>query len=299
MPSDISMGTDTHPSPSPRRSVLYMPGANERAMEKAKSLDCDAIIFDLEDAVSVEAKSAARAAVARMISGGGYGHRELIVRVNGLDTPWGPDDIAAVAGLPIQGLLFPKVESIQQLRSIETATGAAGAGQLPLWIMIETPLGVLNAMALACGSPRLRVLVMGTSDLVKELRATHAELRANISYALQHCVLCARAAGLDVLDGVHLDFRNLESFRSTCEQGRSLGFDGKTLIHPTQIEIANSTFGYSVEQIEDARAVLGVWEVAQAAGKGVAELDGRLIENLHAAEAQRILAFAESLDRRG
>ena len=286
----------------PRRSLLYMPGSNPRALDKARTLPADGLILDLEDAVAPDAKALAREQIIAALAEGGYGHRELLVRINALSTEWGAEDVRAIsaAATPPDAVLIPKVSTAEDVKEAISAFESAGCpASVDFWIMIETPLGVLNAMALACGSPRLRVLVMGTSDLVKELRATHAELRANISYALQRCVLCARAAGLDVLDGVHLDFRNLESFRSTCEQGRSLGFDGKTLIHPTQIEIANSTFGYSVEQIEDARAVLGVWEVAQAAGKGVAELDGRLIENLHAAEAQRILAFAESLDRRG
>ena len=279
----------------PRRSVLYMPGANERAMEKARGLDCDAIIFDLEDAVSVQAKDDARASVCAMIAAGGYGHRELVVRVNGLDTRWGAADVAAVAQLPIDGLLFPKVESVRQLEAIEKITSDRGASSLPLWLMIETPLGVLSAAEVAAASSRLSALVMGTSDLVKELRATHIESRSNLSYALQHCVLAARSVGLDVLDGVHLDFRNLESFQDSCEQGRAMGFDGRTLIHPTQIDIANQVFGYSAEAIEDARAVIEVWQVAQQAGKGVAELNGRLIENLHAAEAERVLAFAEAI----
>lgn len=272
-----------------------MPGANERAMEKARGLDCDAIIFDLEDAVSVQAKEAARAAVCAMIAAGGYGHRELVVRVNGLDTQWGAADVAAVAQLPIDGLLFPKVESVQQLRAIEAITVETGAHTLPLWLMIETPRGVWNVAEVAAASGRLSALVMGTSDLVKELRATHIESRNNLAYALQRCVLAGRMAGVDVLDGVHLDFRNLESFQTSCEQGRAMGFDGRTLIHPTQIDIANRVFGYSQAAIADARAVLEVWQAAQKAGKGVAELDGRLIENLHAAEAERVLAFAEAM----
>lgn len=282
----------------PRRSVLYMPGANERAMEKARTLDCDAIIFDLEDAVAADAKSAARESVARMVGEGGYGYRELVVRVNGLDTPWGADDLALAATLEVDALLFPKVESAAQVGAIQAAVDGAGGGRLPLWLMIETPLGVLDVRAVAGASARIGALVMGTSDLVKELRATHTESRQNLAFALQHCVLAARSVGIDVLDGVHLDFRNLESFETACMQGRSMGFDGKTLIHPSQVEAANRVFGYSGEAVADARAVLEVWEAAQAAGKGVAELDGRLIENLHAAEAQRVIVFAEALARR-
>lgn len=282
----------------PRRSVLYMPGANERAMDKARSLDCDAIIFDLEDAVATSAKAGARGAVATAVGAGGYGHRELVVRVNGLDTPWGADDLAAVAGLPIDALLFPKVESAGQVAQIEAAALAAGAPELSIWLMIETPLGVLDVRAIVEAGTRLGCLVMGTSDLVKELRATHTESRTNLDYALQHCLLAARAGGLDILDGVHLDFRNAESFRLACAQGRAMGFDGKTLIHPSQIDDANQAFGYDTDAIADARRILDAWQAAQAEGKGVAELDGRLIENLHAAEAERILAFAAALAAR-
>jgi len=284
--------------PRPRRSVLYMPGANERAMEKARALDCDAIIFDLEDAVAADTKAAAREQVRAAVSAGGYGYRELVVRVNGLDTPWGADDLAMAASLPIDAILFPKVESAAQVVEIEQAVELSGGRSLPLWLMIETPRGVLDVREVAAASPRVACLVMGTSDLVKELRATHVQARDNLAYALQHCVLAARSIGLDVLDGVHLDFRNPDSFLAVCGQGRAMGFDGKTLIHPTQIDIANQVFGYDDAAIADARAVLAAWEAATAAGKGVAELDGRLIENLHAAEAERVLAFARALAER-
>jgi citrate lyase subunit beta/citryl-CoA lyase len=282
----------------PRRSVLYMPGANERAMEKARTIDCDSIIFDLEDAVAADAKDQARASVARMVADGGYGHRELIVRVNGLDTPWGNDDLSTAAPLAVDGLLFPKVESAGQVREIETAVDVAGGGSLPLWLMIETPRGVLDVREVVAASSRIQVLVMGTSDLIKEMRATHTESRQNLSFALQHCLLAARANGVDILDGVHLDFRNLESFAAACQQARSMGFDGKTLIHPSQVAPANEAFGFSASEVEDARAVLAVWAAARAEGKGVAELEGRLIENLHAAEAERVIAFAEALAAR-
>lgn len=281
-----------------RRSVLYMPGANERALDKARSLPCDGLIFDLEDAVSVDAKTAARAKVAAALEQGGYGYRELVVRVNGLDTPWGADDVAAVAGLGIDGVLFPKVETPEQVDAAVAAVDAAGGAGVPVWIMVETPLAVLDVRRLAARTNRLAVLVMGTSDLVKELRARHTENRHNLAFALQHCVLAARAAGLDVLDGVHLDFRNEASFRSACRQGREMGFDGKTLIHPTQVEPANEAFGYDDEAVAHARRVLEVWEEATAAGKGVAVLDGQLVENLHAAEAERVLAFAQALQER-
>jgi citrate lyase subunit beta/citryl-CoA lyase len=281
-----------------RRSVLYMPGANQRALAKARELPCDAIIFDLEDAVAVDAKATARAQVATALTEGGYGYRELIVRVNGLDTPWGGDDVATFAALPVQALLFPKVQTEAEVDRIVAAVDAAGGAKLPLWFMIETPLGVLDVRKIAMRTPRLACLVMGTSDLVKELRATHTPDRANLAFALQRCVTVARAAGIDILDGVHLDFRNEASFRTACEQARAMGFDGKTLIHPTQVDPANVAFGFDATAIEDAGRVLETWRAAVAAGKGVAELDGRLIENLHAAEAERVLAFAAALDAR-
>lgn len=282
----------------PRRSVLYMPGANARAMEKAKGLDCDSIIFDLEDAVAPDSKSMAREQVQQAITGGGYAHRELIVRVNGLDTPWGLDDVAMAARLPVAGLLFPKLESAEQVADICRVVDAAGGSQLPLWYMLETPIGILRAEAIASASDRLAVLVMGTSDLVKELRAQHTGSRQNIAYALQHCVLIARSLGVDILDGVHLDFRNLESFALACNQGVEMGFDGKTLIHPGQVELANANFGPSLDDVEHARQVLAVWDAAQADGRGVVELDGQLIENLHAADAQRVIVFADALAAR-
>jgi citrate lyase subunit beta / citryl-CoA lyase len=283
----------------PRRSVLYMPGANARALDKARSLPCDGVIFDLEDAVAADAKTEARDNVVATLTQGGYGHRELVVRVNALDTPWGADDVAAVAALELDAVLFPKVETTTQIDAIVRAMDAAGGAAVPLWFMIEKPLAVLEAHALAGHSPRLSVLVMGTSDLVKELRAEHTETRHNLAYALQHCVLVARARGLDVLDGVHLDFRNEPAFRAACLQARQMGFDGKSLIHPSQVEPANEVFGIGAADVDHARRVLAVWEQARAEGKGVAVLDGKLIENLHAADAERVLAFAAALAERG
>ena len=281
----------------PRRSVLYMPGANARAMEKAKGLDCDTVIFDLEDAVSPEAKDLARQQVLDAITSGGYGHRELVVRGNGLDTDWGADDVTAFAARPISALLFPKIESVDQVAQIVEHVDRSGGEQLPLWLMVETPAGVLE-LAKFADHPRVDALVMGTSDLVKELRAEHEPERQNIAYALQHCVLVARRLGKDIFDGVHLDFRNEASFLQVCAGGRAMGFDGKTLIHPSQIAGANQAFGYSEEDVQEAYRVLEVWRDALAAGKGVAVLDGKLVENLHAAEAERVVAFAEALAER-
>ncbi|MEM1231466.1 MAG: CoA ester lyase [Pseudomonadota bacterium] len=286
------------PAITPRRSALYMPGANDRALAKARTLDCDALIFDLEDAVAPAAKEAARASVCRVIGEGGYGHRELIVRVNALDTPWGLDDLTAVVTLPVQGLLFPKVSTAAQVAQIDEALAAVGADGMPRWYMVETPQALLELEALVDASTALSVLVMGTSDLVKELRGRHRPDRANLAYALQRTVTVARARGLTVLDGVHLDFRNLESFRDLCEDGLDMGFDGKTLIHPAQIDIANAVFGPGAEDVAWAERVVEVWDSATAAGKGVVELDGQLIENLHAEEAQRTLAVAKAISER-
>lgn len=278
----------------PRRSVLYMPGANARAMEKAKTLACDTVIFDLEDAVSPAAKDLARSQVLAAVSQGGYGYREIIVRGNALDTPWGAADISALAGQSIDGMLFPKIESLAQVNDIVEHLDRAGASNLPVWIMIETPQGVLDLASFA-HHPRVQALVMGTSDLVKELRARHQLERQNIAYALQHTLLVARRFGKEIFDGVHLDFKNSVSFRQVCVSGREMGFDGKTLIHPTQIDTANEVFGYSEEDIDHARRLLTVWHDALADGKGVAVLDGQLVENLHAEEARRVVAFAELL----
>jgi citrate lyase subunit beta / citryl-CoA lyase len=278
----------------PRRSVLYMPAANARAMEKARELPCDTLIFDLEDAVAPDAKATAREQLAAALRGGGYGHRERVVRVNGLDTPWGADDLAAVADLAVDAVLLPKIETREQVHACLQRIGPT----LPVWVMIETPRGVLAAEHIAASSDRLQVLVMGTSDLVTEMRARHTEDRQPLLPALAHCVLVARAFGRVVLDGVHLDFRNLESFERACRQGRDLGFDGKTLIHPAQIEIANRTFGPSDDEVVLARQIVTAWQEAQRAGKGVVVVNGKLVENLHAVEAERTLAFADALGQR-
>lgn len=280
----------------PRRSLLYMPGANPRAMEKAQSLDCDTIIFDLEDAVAASVKSQARSQVLAALTHNTYGHRELVVRCNGLDTPWGMDDLRCFADAPIGALLFPKIESTAQIREIKYALASHGS-PLPVWIMIETPTAVLNLQHFAA-DPRITALVMGTSDLVKELRAQHTPSRDNLAYALQQCLLVARHLGKEIFDGVHLDFRNLDSLREACEAGRAMGFDGKTLIHPDQVSVANDVFGYSDDEVTKARAILSAWQNASGQGKGVAELDGQLIENLHAEEAERVVIFADALARR-
>ena len=282
----------------PRRSVLYLPAANARALDKARTLACDAIIFDLEDAVAPAAKADAREQLAAALQSGGYAPREVIVRVNGVATPWGEDDLRMVAAAAPDGVLFPKIDTPSDVDECIAALDRVRAEHLPIWLMIETPAGVLNAAAIATRSNRISALVLGTSDLVKELRARHTVDRANLLHAMQHVVLAARLAGIDALDGVHLDFRNLETLRQAALAARDMGYDGKTLIHPSHIDIANEVFGVEAEALAHAERVLEAWRTAAAQGSGVAELDGQLIENLHAAAAERTLQFAAAIAER-
>lgn len=289
----------TNASLALRRSVLYLPASNVRAIEKAGTLDCDGVIFDLEDAVAPAAKELARAQIAEALRQQDFGHRERIVRVNALDTPWGEADLGALAESPPDALLFPKVETAEQIAALGRALAFNGLDRLPRWFMVETPLAILDLPALidAAGSA-LTVLVLGTSDLVKELRAQHVPDRSNLAYALQRTLLVARARKLEVLDGVDLDFRNLDAFAESCTQSRAMGFDGRTLIHPGQIAGANAAYGPDAAAIDHARRVLAAWDGALAQGAGVVELDGQLVENLHAEAAQRVLAQAELLAAR-
>jgi citrate lyase subunit beta / citryl-CoA lyase len=235
----------------PRRSLLFMPGSNPRALEKARSLPADGLIIDLEDAVAAEAKEEARAIVAAALAAGGYGGREIVLRVNPLDTPWGHADLAAAATLPIDAVLLPKVESAERVRVSMSLLDALGAPErLDVWCMIETPLGILEAAQIAAASPRLTVLVLGTSDLTKDLHAVATRDRLPLITALGLTMLAARAHGLAILDGVHLDLSDEEGFALVCRQGRELGFDGKTLIHPAQIGPANAAFAPSAAEIE-------------------------------------------------
>lgn len=279
-----------------------MPGANTRALAKAATLDCDALIFDLEDAVAPASKAVARDNVVAALNASDYGHRELIVRVNGLDTPWGADDVAAVAGLGVHAVLFPKIDSAEMVAAAaDTVAQTARECEVlmpPLWAMIESPQSIMNLEQICLAHSSLAVLVMGTSDLVRDLRASHLESREPLIYSLSAAVTAARAFDLEILDGVHLDFRNLESFRATCQQGRAMGFDGRTLIHPSQIDSANEIFGFSAEDVEQAQRIVEVWERAEKQGVGVVELDGQLIENLHASDARRTLALAAALAER-
>jgi len=281
-----------------RRSLLYMPGSNPRALEKARSLSADGLIIDLEDAVAADAKAGARAIVAAALSAGGYGSRELVLRVNPLDTPWGHADLAAAATMPIDAVLLPKVESPDRVRLTLSLLDALGAPDgLALWCMIETPLGVLAAREIAAASPRLGAFVLGTSDLTKELHAMATRDRLPLITALGLVMLAARAYRLAILDGVHLDLNDEEGFALACRQGRELGFDGKTLIHPKQIEPANLAYAPSLEEIEHARKVIAAHAEAVAAGKGMVLVDGKLIEGLHVENARRLLALGEEIDR--
>ena len=271
-----------------------MPGANTRAMEKAREIDCDGIVFDLEDAVAPEAKVGARDQIGSAVRAGGYAHRELVVRVNGPGTAWWEDDVRFVAGLKVDAILVPKVESTEDIDQLVDTLETAGGGGLAIWIMLETANAIQRVDVLAA-HPHASVLVMGTADLVTQLRGRHDAARRSVDYALQRCLLAARAAGKEILDSVHLDFRNLDSFRAECEQGRDIGFDGKTLIHPGQVDIANAVFGPSPAEVDLARRIADAWASARNAGRGVAEVDGQLVEHMHATQAERTLALARAL----
>jgi citrate lyase subunit beta/citryl-CoA lyase len=276
--------------------MLYMPGSNARALEKARTLPADALIFDLEDAVAPDAKASARETIAAAAAQGGYGGREKLVRVNALASPWGYADLAAAAKMAVEGVVLPKVESADAVRQAEAVLVAAGAPDgLALWCMMETPLGILHAEAIAAASPRLGGLVMGTSDLAKDLRAAHTRERLPMLTSLGLCLLAARAYGLAILDGVHLDLADDAGFRQSCIQGKELGFDGKTLIHPKTIDAANEVFAPSPEEVEWSRRIIAAHGEAVAQGKGVVLVDGKLIENLHVESARRLVAMAEQI----
>ena len=280
----------------PRRSILYMPGSNPRALEKARTLPADGLIFDLEDAVAPDAKDDAREKVSDALKQGGYGHRETIVRVNGLSTPWGHADLAAAATSGADAVLLPKVESADSVRqALAVLDQAGGPAALPLWAMMETALGMLHAEEIASASPRLTAFVMGTSDLAKELHAAHTALRLPMITALGLCMLAGRAFGLTLLDGVHLDLDDDEGYSASCLQGLELGFDGKTLIHPKQIETANRTFAPDEDAIAHAEKIIAAHQNAAAAGKGVVVVDGRLVENLHVEDAKRQVQLADAI----
>jgi len=280
----------------PRRSVLYMPGANTRALEKAKSLPADSLILDLEDAVAPDAKAQARENIrAALVTG--FGHREAVVRINGLNTQWGLDDLRAFADTKADAILLPKVESASQIREVASLLKQFNpASTMKIWAMIETPLAIFKLPEIASSHPMLEALVLGTSDLVKDLHARHTPNRVESQTALSLSVLAARAHQLCVLDGVHLSLDDEDGLRQSCIQGRDMGFDGKTLIHPSQIAFANQIFGPSLEEIDEARQRITAYEAAISSGAGIAVLNGKLVEELHIQDAKRILALANAIE---
>lgn len=280
----------------PRRSVLYMPGANTRALEKAKSLAADSLILDLEDAVAPDAKVAARANIHAALESG-FGHREAVVRINGLNTPWGLDDLKAFAHSKADAILLPKVESADQIQVVAKELKQLNPShQLTIWAMIETPMAIFKLPEICSAHPLLESLVLGTSDLVKDLHARHTPGRVETLTALSLSVLSARAHQLCVLDGVHLTLDDESGLRASCIQGRDMGFDGKTLIHPNQIAFANEIFGPSPAEIEEAQQRISAYEAAIQSGAGIAVLNGKLIEELHIQDAKRILALAKAIN---
>lgn len=283
-----------------RRSVLYMPGANARALEKAKTLAADALIFDLEDAVAPEAKPQARAQVAAAVKAGGYGPREVVIRVNALSSDWGGDDLAAAATAGADAVLLPKVQGAEELARARDDLAEAGAPpELALWAMMETPLAVLNAQEIAAAAHAnrhpLTVFVMGTNDLAKETRARLEAERAGMVAWLSACVAAARAYGLDIVDGVYNDYKDMDGFQWECEQGLRLGMDGKTLIHPSQIAPANAIFSPDADEVAWARTVLAAFSEPENQGKGVITIEGLMVELLHAEMARRTVAIADAI----
>ncbi len=278
----------------PRRSVLYLPASNDRALAKAATLACDGLILDLEDAVAPDAKSAARQAACEAAASRRYGRREVAIRVNGAGTPWHEADVAAVCAAGPDAIVVPKVGSPQEVRELVATMEAHGApASTALWAMVETPQAMLRCGEIASASPRLGVLIMGTNDLVKELHAEHVPGRAPLLAGLGLALLGARAAGKAILDGVFNDVRDADGFRAECVQGRQLGFDGKTLVHPGQIDGANQAFAPSEQALQDARGILDAWR--QGCGSGVVTYRGRMIEKLHVESAQRALAAHDAI----
>lgn len=285
-----------NPRNRPRRSVLYMPGSNARALEKGKTLPADGLILDLEDAVAPDQKGEARERIADAVNAGGYGLRELLIRVNGLQTEWGFEDIVSAAKTSAHGIILPKVESADAIRMCEQIMIENNAHEdMLIWCMIETPRGVLNAERLAAASNRVGGFVMGTSDLAKDVHAAHTRDRLPMLYSLGHCLLVARAYQLAILDGVHLDLSDDEGFAHSCVQGRQLGFNGKTLIHPKTIDKANEVFAPEPEAIDWANRIIDAFADAQARGEGVVVVDGKLVENLHVEEAKRLVGLAVAI----
>ncbi|OIQ31171.1 MAG: CoA ester lyase [Alphaproteobacteria bacterium MedPE-SWcel] len=273
----------------PFRSVLYIPGSKPRALDKARGLPVDAIIFDLEDAVAADEKDNARATLTAALEVGGYGPRVRIVRLNGLDTEWGRRDAEAVAGMDCDAVLLPKVSSPEDLEALAEITG-----DVALWAMMETPQGMLNAGSIAA-HPLLQGMVMGTNDLAKDMQTRFRPDRLPLMAGLGLCLLAAKAEGKVIIDGVYNAFKDDDGLRAECQQGRDMGFDGKTLIHPAQVDIANAAFAPSAEEVDLARRQIAAFEAAAAAGQGVAVVDGKIVENLHVVTAREILGKADAI----
>ena len=287
----------------PRRSVLYMPGANARALEKAKTLPCDAVILDLEDAVAPEAKAAARQQVMAAVTARGFGSREVIVRINGLDTGWWLDDLNAAAKARPDGILVPKVSKPGNLLDIaERLVDISADHDIRLWAMIETPLAIINAAEIAAtakdSETRLAGFVIGTNDLARESRAKLLPGRAAMTSWLAAAVLAAHAFGIDILDGVYNDIADAEGFRRECGQGRDMGFDGKTVVHPDQIAPCNAAFSPSEAEVAQARKIIAAFELPENHAKGVVQIDGRMVERMHADMARRTVAIADAIAAR-
>jgi citrate lyase subunit beta / citryl-CoA lyase len=285
----------------PLRSVLYVPGSNARAVEKAKALAADALILDLEDSVTPEQKAAARSQVAAAVRAGGFGSRQVVIRINALQSPWVNEDLAAVTSAGADAILVPKVDGPGDIMQAARRLRELGAGERPrVWAMIETPLAILQAGSIAASAAdpagRLEVLVMGLNDLAKETRARLTRGRAAALPWIAICVAAARAHGVDIVDGVYNDIADLDGLRAECEQGRDFGLDGKTLIHPGQIEICNRVFSPTSAELESARTVAAVFERPENRNKGVVQIDGRMVERLHVEMAQRVLAIAAGID---
>jgi citrate lyase subunit beta / citryl-CoA lyase len=288
----------------PRRSVLYMPGSNARALEKAKTLAADGVILDLEDSVAPDAKETARQQVAEAVKAGGFGRREIFVRINGVDTPWHADDLSAAARAAPDAIIVPKVSSPDTLelvgrRLLDMHTDL----KTRIWAMIETPLAMFNILAIAAeardSESRLAGLIMGTNDLAKDTRARLVPGRAPMLPWLATCVAAARVHGIDILDGVYNEIGNAAGFAEECRQGVDLGFDGKTLIHPNQIEPCNRAFSPSAEEVTQARKIIAAFDLPENKGKGVVSIDARMVERLHADMARRVVAIAEAIEAQG
>ena len=287
------------PTARPRRSVLYMPGSNARALEKGRTLAADGLILDLEDSVFPDAKEEARDRVCRATTAGGFGGREVLIRVNGLGTAWGRDDIVAASSSSADGILLPKVDAADTVREVEAIMEGAGApAVMTLWCMMETPRGILHAEEIAEAGRRLGGFALGMEDLVKDLHAAHTGDRLPVVTALGLCMLAARAAGIAILDGVHMNLDDSDGLEDACRRGREMGFDGKTLIHPKQIDAANRVFAPSPDELDWSRRIIAAHGAAEKEGRGVVVVDGRLVEVLHVAEAERLVAMAETIRER-